>query len=389
VHILIVPQAYPTAYDLVRGTFFQQQAHALKNAGHQVGVVVPQHRSLRHLRSKFFGWPKGFTYHEEEGIPVYQHYNWAWFSQVKTLHRKFWVRAGLVLFEKYIADWGKPDIIHAHVAWLAGDLALDIKRRYDIPYILTEHNTAYARGLLTRQQKIWAQSVFQYANARVVVSPELGKLVASQLGDEVVCPWHWVPNVVESRFQPASKPKDKTGYRFLNVALMTDKKGQKDLLRAFAEHFRGNSDVQLRLGGDGPLRVPLQRLSEELGITDQVLFLGMLSRDEVVREMQSCDAFILPSHYETFGVVLIEALACGKPVIATACGGPESIVHAQNGLLIPPKDVDALGRALVKMYKNSVNYALEEIRQDCVARFGEQAVIDQLEDLYKDVLGLQ
>lgn len=384
--ILVLPKAYPTSYDSIRGTFFQQQAHALKDAGYQVGIIVPQYRSLRRLRSKLFGWPRGITYHEERGIPVYQYHGWAWFSQIKFLHRRFWVKAGLELFQEYVADWGEPDIIHAHVAWLAGDLALAIKRRYNIPYVITEHSTAYARELLSRQQKRWARKVFRQAGARIAVSPELGRLLETQLSEAIVTPWHWVPNIVESKFQPEPGPEGRVSHRFLNVAMMTEKKGQADLLRAFAERFKNNDRVQLRLGGDGPLEASLQRLSAELNIDNQVCFLSRLNRDEVVKEMQSCDAFVLPSHYETFGVVLIEALACGKPVVATSCGGPESIVHAGNGLLVPPRDVEALGEALVKMYETSENYASEDIYQDCMARFGEQAVTDQLGEIYRGVL---
>jgi glycosyltransferase involved in cell wall biosynthesis len=114
----------------------------------------------------------------------------------------------------------------------------------------------------------------------------------------------------------------------------------------------------------------------------------MLSRDEVREEMQACDAFVLSSHYETFGIVLVEALAFGKPVVATCSGGPECIVHEGNGLLVPVHDEVALGNAMNILRLNLSRYDPEVIRNDCIARFGPRAVIDQLTSLYQEVLHL-
>jgi len=87
-------------------------------------------------------------------------------------------------------------------------------------------------------------------------------------------------------------------------------------------------------------------------IQKKVNFLGLISNDHVHAEMKSADAFVLSSHYETFGVVLIEALACGKPIIATSCGGPECIVNKKNGLLITPRDIEKLVLAMKTIEKN-------------------------------------
>ena len=98
--------------------------------------------------------------------------------------------------------------------------------------------------------------------------------------------------------------------------------------------------------------------------------------------MHQCDVFVLPSLYETFGVVLIEALAAGKPVIATRCGGPESIVNDENGLLVAPANSDALGRAMRQMVEAIDRFNKDIIRSDCIARFSRQAVIEQLGRVY-------
>jgi glycosyltransferase involved in cell wall biosynthesis len=112
----------------------------------------------------------------------------------------------------------------------------------------------------------------------------------------------------------------------------------------------------------------------------------MLNREQVRDYLQQVDVFVLPSLYETFGVVIIEALASGKPVIATKCGGPECVVTDLNGLLVPRNDVESLADALVKMKECLKLYDPSLIRQDCIDRFSAKEVTKQLEIIYQEIL---
>jgi glycosyltransferase involved in cell wall biosynthesis len=184
------------------------------------------------------------------------------------------------------------------------------------------------------------------------------------------------------------EPRSDTGnrFRFLSVGFLVEGKNHAGLLRAFAAQFRGGSDVELRIGGDGPLRASLEKLASQLGVVDQVTFLGRLTRPEVLRQMQVCDGFVLPSDYETFSVVLIEALACGTPVVATACGGPEHIMREQDGILVPPRDPIALGQAMREMVRTLHSYDSEGMRRSCIERFGRDALVERLNRVYHEVL---
>lgn len=102
--------------------------------------------------------------------------------------------------------------------------------------------------------------------------------------------------------------------------------------------------------------------------------------------MAACDCFVLPSRYETFGVVYIEAMASGKPVIATACGGPDDFVTQENGLLVPVGEVSALARAMQQMMTSRHQYDSDKIRESVQSRFSSQAIAGQLEQIYSAVL---
>lgn len=385
-HVLIIPsEQYIPEEDPLQGIFQQHQAHALKRAGYNVGVISPQLRSPLMLRKKIFGWQIGITSEDDNGIPVLRYHGWDMHTR---LTRGFWswLRAGMLLFERYVEEYGMPDIVHAHNAICAGVLAARLKNRFAIPYVLTEHSSSYARGLIRNSSKSLVKDVYRNADSRLVVSPALGYEVEKYIGD-YDRPWRWVPNILDEKFEKSDTVKDvhRDQFHFLNVGSLIDIKGHADLLQAFAGSFRGDKDVRLRIAGDGPLKGTLELLSSRLGIDRQVDFLGQLERKRVLAEMQSSDVYVHSSHYETFGVVLIEALACGKPVISTACGGPECIVMPENGMLVPIKDSLALGEAMELMRKNIGNYDTVRIREDCILRFGEKKIVGELTGIYKRI----
>jgi glycosyltransferase involved in cell wall biosynthesis len=135
--------------------------------------------------------------------------------------------------------------------------------------------------------------------------------------------------------------------------------------------------VRLRLVGDGPLLAILGELSRQLGIAKQVDFIGALPANDVRAEMEAADAFALASNHETFGVVVIEALACGLPVVSTASGGPDHLIAPDNGMLVPCGDMPALRDALREMQGRASRYDRKAIRAEVIQRFGPDAFARQ------------
>lgn len=123
-------------------------------------------------------------------------------------------------------------------------------------------------------------------------------------------------------------------------------------------------------------------MRDQLGLSEQVTFLGRIPHEDIPGLLQRVHAVVSASRTETFGVTLIEALACGKPVVATRSGGPEHFVNETNGLLVPVGDVEALTAALREMVDHYDRYDAASIRAECVERFSEAAIIRQLEQVY-------
>ncbi|MDQ3310225.1 MAG: glycosyltransferase, partial [Gemmatimonadota bacterium] len=157
---------------------------------------------------------------------------------------------------------------------------------------------------------------------------------------------------VEPQAGPTPKNPPGAPFQLLFVGRLVERKGVRFLLDAVAE-LRSTSDVHLEIVGDGPLRAQLQEHAQSLDIADLVGFRGSIPRTELERSFASCDAFVLPAvtdskgDAEGLGVVLLEAMTYGKPVIASASGGIVDIVrNFETGLLVAPGDARALADAI-------------------------------------------
>jgi glycosyltransferase involved in cell wall biosynthesis len=221
----------------------------------------------------------------------------------------------------------------------------------------------------------------------MVVSPELGELLEKHFNGDIGA-LEWVPNMVDPMFCRAEGRQNLTAdrIRLLNVAGLTVRKGHATLLRAVRQSIDSGCDVELRVAGSGPERRAIESQIRALELDDRVTLLGRIGREAVLSEMHACDALVVSSYCETFGVVLIEAMACGKPVVATACGGPECVVDQSNGLLVQPGDESALATAFLELQRNNQRFDPDAIRRNCLNRFGEQALTDRLSRIYSTAL---
>lgn len=386
-HVLIIPSWYPETPEDVDGIFFRLQAQALQRSGLKIGVTAPVFRSMRGKPASVVNGGYGIRSYTEENIPTYVYKSMYFFPRLPYLDRYRWVRAGWKLFEHYVRDHGTPDIIHAHSMNHAGILAQQIHAKTGIPFVLTEHSSTYARKLIRNWQRPAMLQSAQQCSARIAVSKDFCRLLETEYGG---LDWQYIPNSLSPAFiRPvdlANKPKN-ADFTFCSVAHLNYNKGFDILLPAFAEALKTHPDLKLKIGGTGLIASQLHNLAAELGLENSVEFLGGLQNDQVLDLMFRSDAFVLASRNETFGVVFIEALSQGLPVAATRCGGPQTIINENNGILVPVGDVQALAGALVSLYENRGRYDAQTLRADCLSEFGEEAVVRQITAVYETILG--
>lgn len=351
-----------------------------------MGVIYPQLRSLQQWKTIFFG-KRGIEEDFDQGMPTYRLHGINWHPKIPTLGRRKWLEDGLKLFEHYVRKNGKPDLLHAHSIFNAGILAHEIHMQYAIPFCITEHSSAFARDLVPKKAMDIAKHVIAKSRKNFAVSNDFSKLLNKILPSPL--PWSVMENLVNQKFleKPIAK-KNTSEFTFINVANANENKCQSNIVDAFSKKFKSNRNVKLIIAGDGPELRRLKRRVAELGIEAQVSFPGKIPRDQVLQQMSESNAFVLSSRYETFGVVVIEALALGLPVVATRCGGPENIVRDEDGILIPVDDAESLTLAMGEVYKNYEQYDPAEIRVACKARFSEEAIARRLIIAYEEICSI-
>ena len=373
-HVLLLPISYKSKFNLLSAPFFRDQALALKNKGLQLGVLCPLPVSLKSIwRNKLFSFKE--ESYSDEGISTLIS---PFLSIPKTPNRARRIRLekGKELFKKYIESNGKPDIIHVH-SFLAGELALWIKNEYKIPYVITEHSSAFERKLLTDSDLKLALKVFENSHTNIAVSQSLSNAIKCYFKE---LDFQIIPNIVDTDFFNLIVKKQKDDFQFINIAHLNKNKNQLHLIKSFTKVFKGNQFYKLLIVGQGPEKNNLQNWIDSNTMNSQIRLYGSASREEVRDLLHQSDCFVLSSKIETFGVVLIEAMSCGLPVLSTKCGGPESIVTNDDiGVLCSQEELSDIMKEI-----STKTFSGDTIRKYVIDRFSKFSLTQQLKTIYFD-----
>lgn len=384
-HVLVLPSWFPTKDNPIAGVFFKEQAEALAKKNIKVGVFALNVLSIRSIINSRF---KNIKYLFSPSLYIEKNKNVITYTLtymifpkiniIKKIQRSIIIK---IFIKNYILNMGQPDVIHVH-SYSAGFIAMYLKNKFKTPYIITEHSSAFARNILNNLQINYAKHVFANADYCCAVSNEFCKLLEEISGIK----FNYIPNIVNVELFNIQTIKKYKKFTFLNIASLNENKNHSMLLDAFAILLKRGYEARLVIAGTGPLENELKEKVINLRIQNFVSFYGSASRIEVRNLMNKSHAFVLSSKYETFGVVLIEALSCGIPIIATKCGGPESIIIDNKIGELVDIDTSALATAMMKIYDNINKYNKSYIREYAIANFSEDAVISRLLTIYKDVI---
>ncbi len=254
--------------------------------------------------------------------------------------------AGRWLYVRLLAEVSrlhreKPiDLIHAHAALPCGHAAALLSRHLNLPFVVTVHgldvfNTCLLGGTPADWRRRASIQVYRSARTVICISEKVQRLLQGGVQNDVrsTVVYNGTDNDLFSPTPDEALPRQ--GKEILIVGELLVAKGHELVLRAIRRLETSFPQLRCRIIGDGPDRSRLEALARELG-TARVQFEGRKSRAEVADAMRGCSVFVLPSRYEGLGCVYLEAMACGKPVIACRGQGIDEIIeHGENGWLIP------------------------------------------------------
>lgn len=368
-HVLFLPKWYPGRNDPQLGDFIRKQALAVAGL---TKVSVLHVTPLNGLDV-----PLLEEIDDKEGLWELHCYYRPSTARLRPLRR--WLN-GLRYrkamehgWRRVVAERGRPDLMHVHILVRPALMASVWQRRHGIPYLVSEQSSEYLDGSFEAHgivHRMLARRAMRGAAAVTAVSRWLGDALVRK---DLCSSYAVVPNVIpglERPLPPPGRPGD-----LLVVADLVDRtKNVSGVLRALAKAREQDTRPNLTIIGDGPDREALEALATSLGLGQVVRFLGRLANHEVLDHMARCWAVIVNSNVETFSVVTGEALAQGRPVIATRCGGPIAFVTPENGILIPVRDDASLTSAMLRSLRDHDRYDPAVIRQSVSELSGHDAV---------------
>lgn len=363
-----------------------QLAAALSDRGHQVQVITIV-KNRRNVQRHFEGLGYDVVCLPSLPILVYPGY-------------RFTLPLGL-LRRRFKKD--KPDIIHAHTQFTVGREAVRCAKALDIPIVGTSHTffdhyLKHAKINYKWGEKLaWKYTTRYYNLCEAVLIPSRSLAEAMtknglhryvEIVPNPINPifFQTVPNSAEKK-----KLKSEMGIRGKSLVYMGRVSYEKSIdkvLEAFNLVLEECPDTQLMIIGDGPEKKKLEKMAQNMGIAKKIVFTGYLQGDDLVRAMQSNEIFITASVSENMPLSVLEAMACGLPIIAvSALGIPEIVKDGQNGCLAQSNEPSELAQKILNILSEDSKLAeFSRVSLEFAKQYTHNQVCDQHEEIYKKII---
>lgn len=376
--ILMIPRGVPTSRETQYGNFEYEQAKAFVRLGHKVIIATVD------TRFRFIWRKVGFSIYQQDNILIYTLFICPGviigLFGTKALERFLswqWRKMANCIMEHE----GKIDVIYPHYLFNTHK-AVHFFNQFHAPVVAMEHWSEINKPIILPHIQKMGEDTYPKVDKLLTVSNAAGTSIKKHFGvDSTV-----VHNMIGDNFTYVPQQHERNRVLFVSTGNLIHRKGFDLLIESFARLQLPKDKWALNIIGTGEKYDDLKKLIAKHNLTENIHLIGKQTSEQIIKWLNESDVFVLSSRMETFGVVYIEAMACGLPIIATPCGGPEEYVNEKNGLLVPVDDVDALATAIKYMYEHHQDYDRQAIADDCKARFSSEVISKQLIDIFADVL---
>lgn len=330
-----------------------------------------------------------YDYTVDDGIPTlvaYIRIRKSFFD--KLIYPFRYLKAVFKGYKQLTQEFGSPDIHHVHILTRSGIIAYIKKITKGIPYVITEHWSRY----LPQNSKSYSGFIKKHLTKKIAKNASLITTVSEHLGvamqkHGLSNSYEQISNVVDIDFFKPLPTKHKNFKPvLLHVSCFDEKpKNVKGILSAVKLLNNEGFEFELRLVGTGIDHQQCVEYANKLQL-ENVSFLGLKTKEDLLTEYQKADAFVLFSRFENQPVVILEAFACSLPVIATKVGGIPELLKEGFGELVTSENEKELAAAIKKVIQNPDNYNKEAMRQYAVENFSYKGVGKQFYDIYQNIL---
>ena len=383
-NILLIASWYPSKENPTAGSFVQEQAHMLRDFGHQVTVIHP---FMLGTFANAITKQSYQTFSDEDGIrvlrvgvappmPFFRGISYAYcFQRVRIAMKKFQL------------DPKDFKIIHSHAMFMGGVIGHKLSKKYNLPHVHTEHTSGliFNPKQYTKQDISITRKAYSHCHKVLFVSHFALKHTLSNIALKSKDTFVVIPNIVNPSFfsSPIGPFSKVTSLRFLVIGNFIPIKNHQLLLEAFRLVQKEFPTMGLSIAGIGPLELELRGLSESLKL-ENVNWLSRLNRTAVKEQMAAHQVILSTSNVETFGLTIAEAQAMGKPVVVTDSGGVRDIVTQETGI-VTECSPEAFAKGLIHMIQSLDSYDPETIRETAKSRFAAEVIMNQLNEIYRQL----
>jgi len=381
------------------GIYALNVALELLRAGHEVMGIVPEHRPVDEYpfetRTIIFGDPSGGAGGEPQldfNFPCFTTHprSTTTFAELSDTQMEAYIQAWRRAIGDAVADF-QPDVIHAHHVWVTPYIAGEM----GVPYVVTCHGTDLLGFAQCPRYRPLALAGAKNAHKVIAISRQVKSDVVatySMPDDRVPLIWNGfgvdhfklIPGATKAAVLAEHNLPATDAPVISFVGKFTEFKGIDVLLRAAAIYEQRLPGAITVLAGDGQLWDEMHALRDELHLTG-VHFLGHQPQDKVARIYNAADVSVVPSRSEAFGLVAVEALACGTPVVATNVGGLPDFINDEVGALVPVDDPEALAAALIsEIEQNTKQSKGPHANQYAYENFTWATQVAMMIDLYQE-----
>ncbi|MDD3877428.1 MAG: glycosyltransferase [Bacteroidales bacterium] len=381
--VLVLSSWYPTRVNATLGNFNEKfsEAIALYNQVEVIHVAADSN-----MREKI-----EYVLSENNTIKTHQYYfrkkeKENYIDKIIKAFRFFNIYR--VAVSNFIKKEGKPNVVHLNILFPVGIIALFIRFRYGIPYVITENWTGYLPATRAKQNifSLWiSRRIALNASALLPVTLDLKKAML-HLG--FYNNYFIVPNVTDIQhfnIEQTQNPRDKK--IILHVSSLLDAhKNISGILNVVKQLSEIRSDFELHIVGDGDASSHIQKAKELNLLNNYVFFFGTMSTKEIAEKMKNADFFILFSNYENLPCVIVEAFASGLPVVSSTAGGIAEHLTPDKGLLMEPRDEKGLLALCNKMLDTFQTYDKIKLHQYALDNFSYESVGKKFTEIYNLIL---
>lgn len=376
----------PSWYLPEGGQFCLNQSLALQEKGIKIHILANIVLPLRRYNLRLLKYPFKAFFTKEDGVLTYKYYSWR-FPVSDSINTKKWIKKTLNLFDEYVKKEGLPDIIHAHSSMWGGYAAALIKKKYGIPYLITEHRGRYSEnsykqdGLFKEFYKPYLESAFLNADKIITVSDQLHKKI-KEYGNSNI---ETISNIIDSNFFTFDKIIKKSAFTFINANSYDFAKGYDILLPAFDKLCQKFPESRLIILGDKFNTTEFQEIYNKRSFKRNIILLGHQNKEGVRKYLNSSNSFVLSSRIESQSSAVLEAMCCGLPVVCTDVV-PAEIAKSEYTIQCKKNNIEELSEAMKKMIIDYNNYDPSSIRNFAISICSKEIVTQKIINVYKSIL---